>query len=1281
MVSLTDELKLSFQSKQPQRGGGDDVGEIKGDGPLERASAIKLRHSRSHDSPNKHSKSRHENNKHNSIHIGSLTQQQQQYQQQHTSVNSQDLPLPVSISPTKSTSMNDVKVKTQTHEQKEAIRQSLLHRAASLTRLEITFLNELVQADDAHPAHLQAAQNMLNDSSIFFDIAEDGDGEQEKQHETATFSDTTKEVTNTSKVEQAASMETEESRNDKNHTSSSTKFLMNDDLQKYDRESALHHSVQLVGPSSPKPKNSAGSSLTDDKHSKNSPARRTSPPNKPHAPAPSDQRLRNPPPLPMIRTLSVKALACNERRRASTIHASMWAAHERGISTACATTLNKNKWKAFRRAAQGTSIIKTLQEVTGGAATDDAPPFSSGDTTPKKRTGSPKKSTTGSGPSLLQLARLKENHYKALPEDHDGDDTGKSEQDTKQPPKEEEQTDSDGARAESPPTFLQAARRKSYLPHTLSPLVEGGFNPGLAHSESEEDTSPFADSYTFDSEDGDASTTNGNDGAPKREQNIHIARLRSASLSRNLPPALPSIQAFSSLSSEGVGFGMTYNTAAGMGTSAGTATTPTRPGMDRRDSILDIVHERSAAAAAFPGVLRRSHSFGPDGMDTVSQVRRMSSLALNRAHSIYSVSSMDNESITLDVEDNPSFASPTGATSMELSSAFAFNRVPSLHRANALRSSGSIFMSDTNSVYSIHRAHPLRSSQSMLMSDSDLGNLSMMSSMDDLDLDTSFRFTSLGLGLGSPLGGAAAPPVSAFSRRASGILRRPSLGRHASAGVGGAGAGTTTRNVQRSVSFTRGPAEFSSSDMNTLSSAAGEEDHNATRRVFTRQASINVYDGEGFEVMDPYQQKSLAAAMSIRQIGSGISNITSADTDEIEAVAVEDQHHQLNNESLSSLLLENHDTHSESTASSPEHVRQRPALFHEHSEPGGANPSESSLSNKYKRQARSSGTGMVKLSNVWRSPVSKQKRRPQGPTMQMLTALKMSHSESRMMAPPSTMPANTNNDNDMAQAGPEHIDHDAGWQVDHAMPSVQSSLPFYILGTSAKDESATPHVLSPPLMESLQNFLPDSVCESNFWLKYSLVRDGADLISLLQNVRGSKHTFIAIETVDGEVFGSFTSSPWHKAQSFFGTGESFLWRMRGSRAELCNSVLDQARVESDIDVFNWTGQNNLVQLCSTGLIALGGGAIIDSRGGAGDISGGDGFGLVIDQDMMTGSSTSCATFGNPALCRSSESNGGTFEIANLEVWSLSPCFSVSDAERLEMSMLFLPQHWTEAVSE
>jgi len=245
------------------------------------------------------------------------------------------------------------------------------------------------------------------------------------------------------------------------------------------------------------------------------------------------------------------------------------------------------------------------------------------------------------------------------------------------------------------------------------------------------------------------------------------------------------------------------------------------------------------------------------------------------------------------------------------------------------------------------------------------------------------------------------------------------------------------------------------------------------------------------------------------------------------------------------------------------------------------------------------------------------------------------------------------------------------------------TLPFKILGTHADDVACHPHVLSPPLMESLQNFLPPQISEANFWLKYSLLRDGASQLSLLQSIRGTRHTIFAIETVEGEVFGSFTSTPWRRNWNYFGSGECFLWRMRRSRSEkdAQRSVLDQAKLESELDVFYWTGQNELVQYCTHDMIAIGGGSIPsedtrddhDEERKSPPIADRGGFGLAIDSELLRGTSSPCGTFSSPPLSRT-HPNGSPFEVLNIEVWTLSPCATVSEAENLEMKSLFLESY-------
>lgn len=242
-----------------------------------------------------------------------------------------------------------------------------------------------------------------------------------------------------------------------------------------------------------------------------------------------------------------------------------------------------------------------------------------------------------------------------------------------------------------------------------------------------------------------------------------------------------------------------------------------------------------------------------------------------------------------------------------------------------------------------------------------------------------------------------------------------------------------------------------------------------------------------------------------------------------------------------------------------------------------------------------------------------------------------------------------------------------------------NTLEFMILGTDADDEASQPHVLSPPLMESLQAFMPLTKSGQNFYLKYSMVRDGASLHSFLKRARGVHYSVLALETIDGEVFGAFTGQPWRKNWNYFGSGESFLWRMRGSRLEKTHDILEQAQKESEIDVYPYTGENRFIQLCTHDRIAVGGGTPAEKKEDDETMSDNHsllikphewGFGLAIASDFMTGTSSPCVTFGSPGLC-ATHSDSTPFEIVNMELWTLTPCRTEGEAEKLELGKLFL----------
>lgn len=247
------------------------------------------------------------------------------------------------------------------------------------------------------------------------------------------------------------------------------------------------------------------------------------------------------------------------------------------------------------------------------------------------------------------------------------------------------------------------------------------------------------------------------------------------------------------------------------------------------------------------------------------------------------------------------------------------------------------------------------------------------------------------------------------------------------------------------------------------------------------------------------------------------------------------------------------------------------------------------------------------------------------------------------------------------------------WADGILRPGMQpDKTPFFILGTHKDDKACLPHVLTPPLMESLQTDLPMACSQDNFYLKYSLVRDGASFLSLESRLSISKNTIIAIETLQGDVFGCFMAKPWQKSHKYEMSGESFLWRLKDRRSIPeeddqsslpTETMLDEiARKEGNVDIFKWTGENEECQLFSNDRIAAGGG-IVDGHE--------DGFGFIVEDDLSKGTSGPCATYGNPCLVAALD---GRFEIANMEVWSMTPFLFASDVEKSETTLRFLDEN-------
>ncbi|GKY96964.1 hypothetical protein MPSEU_000655400 [Mayamaea pseudoterrestris] len=241
----------------------------------------------------------------------------------------------------------------------------------------------------------------------------------------------------------------------------------------------------------------------------------------------------------------------------------------------------------------------------------------------------------------------------------------------------------------------------------------------------------------------------------------------------------------------------------------------------------------------------------------------------------------------------------------------------------------------------------------------------------------------------------------------------------------------------------------------------------------------------------------------------------------------------------------------------------------------------------------------------------------------------------------------------------------------HSMSKVASvarfdgrEFPFFILGVTPAFKVG---VLTPSLMESLRSFFPYAIADQNFWLKYSMQRDGVSLPILLSKVRTSKYTVLGVETRDGHVFGAFCSAAWRVQSTWFGNSGCFLWRLKRSRLDRCR--MRTFAFDNEMEVYPYTGNDRMIQYCSQKSLGVGGGEFGSSGLPFPDEP--TGIGFMIDGDLQGGETNSCGTFNNPRLASRLSPTKNEFDVLNLEVWTSTSCVSIEEAERAELHQHFV----------
>ncbi|XP_040916637.1 nuclear receptor coactivator 7 isoform X2 [Toxotes jaculatrix] len=162
------------------------------------------------------------------------------------------------------------------------------------------------------------------------------------------------------------------------------------------------------------------------------------------------------------------------------------------------------------------------------------------------------------------------------------------------------------------------------------------------------------------------------------------------------------------------------------------------------------------------------------------------------------------------------------------------------------------------------------------------------------------------------------------------------------------------------------------------------------------------------------------------------------------------------------------------------------------------------------------------------------------------------------------------------------------------------------------------HILEASHVRELCKELPPRTVGHTWQLTYSTSRHGASLKSLYRKLSATESpVLIVIKDALDEIFGAFLSHPLRPSETFYGTGETFLFMLHPR-----------------FKCFRWTGENSFFIKGDLDSFAIGGGS--------------GHFGLWVDENLYLGRSSPCYTFNNCCLSETDD-----FRVMELEVWTFS----------------------------
>jgi hypothetical protein len=172
-----------------------------------------------------------------------------------------------------------------------------------------------------------------------------------------------------------------------------------------------------------------------------------------------------------------------------------------------------------------------------------------------------------------------------------------------------------------------------------------------------------------------------------------------------------------------------------------------------------------------------------------------------------------------------------------------------------------------------------------------------------------------------------------------------------------------------------------------------------------------------------------------------------------------------------------------------------------------------------------------------------------------------------------------------------------------------------------REPSEASQLISVEEMVAVSSHMPLRHRHKKWILLYSTLRDGISMQTLLRKSKGQAPTVLLVRDMSKHIFGAFCSEAWRQSQRYFGTGETFVFRVE-PRPVVWHWWWQKA-AEQQNDFFMWGSQEAI------------------AVGGAG------GYAIWLDNELCRGLSRSSLTFGNTCLAAEEE-----FVVGAVELWAL-----------------------------